>query len=147
MVISFVSLLDPFNNFDFLGVESPVDCYVKVLHVHLHSKSALQRLMAGLVIAEWAKLDKETTSCPDALKFRLHQCLCEYVYFDEIAVSFTRLVQDTKDFIAMMKHYKVVERHKGPPRLYNCTCRLAGPDHSGKRLRPNVGSYTAVDGQ
>lgn len=34
-------------------------------------------------------------------------CLNEYVYFDEIAASFTRLAQETKDFIAMLKHYKV----------------------------------------
>lgn len=88
-------------------MESPVDCYVKVLLMYLNSKSALQRLMAGLVIAEWAERDTNVTECPDVLKQRLHQCLCEYVYFDEIAVGFTRLVQETKDFIAMMKHYKV----------------------------------------
>lgn len=88
-------------------VEKPVDCYVKVLLVYLQSKSALQRLMAGLVIAEWAKLDEEVNACPELLKQRLHACLCEYVYFDEIAVSFTRLAQETRDFIAMMKHYKV----------------------------------------
>ncbi|KAB0793551.1 hypothetical protein PPYR_13171 [Photinus pyralis] len=89
------------------NVEKPIDCYVKVLLVYLQSKSALQRLMAGLVIAEWAKLDKGTGECPILLRQRLHACLCEYVYFDEIAVSFTRLAQETKDFIAMMKHYKV----------------------------------------
>lgn len=89
------------------NTDKPIDCYVKVLLVHLQSKSALQRLMAGLVISEWAKLDLETKVCPDLLKQRLHSCLSEYVYFDEIAVSFTRLAQETSDFIAMMKHYKV----------------------------------------
>lgn len=89
------------------GIESPVDCYVKLLLVHLYSKSALQRLTTGLVIAEWAKVEDEIKECPEALKQRLHACLNECVYFDEIAVSFTRLAQETKDFIAMMKHYKV----------------------------------------
>lgn len=89
------------------GLESPVDCYVKVLLVHLNSKSAIQRMMTGMVIAEWAKHDEELKSCPQLLKLRLHACLNECVYFDEIAVSFTRLAQETRDFVAMMKHYKV----------------------------------------
>lgn len=89
-------------------VESPVDCYVKVLVAYLQSKSALQRMMTGLIIAEWARIDQEATRpCPEALKQRLHLCLTECLYFDEIAVSFTRLLQETKDFIATLKHYKV----------------------------------------
>lgn len=87
-------------------MEVPLDCYVKILIIHLQSKSALQRIMAGLVTAEWASLDEET-SCPELLKQTLHKCLLECVYFDEIAASFTKLAQETKDFIAMMKHYKV----------------------------------------
>lgn len=89
------------------GLENPLDCYIKILLVHLNSKSALQRMISGLVIAEWAKRDKETSTCSEALKQRLHACLSECVYFDEIAVGFTRLAQETRDFIAMMKHYKV----------------------------------------
>lgn len=88
-------------------MESPIDCYVKVLLVYLQSKSAIQRMMTGLIIAEWAKLDNDTKDCPESLKTRLHQCLSECVYFDEIAVSFTRLLQETRDFVAMMKHYKL----------------------------------------
>lgn len=74
------------------GLEKPIDCFVRVLLVHLNSKSALQRMMTGLVIAEWAKFD-HTTQCPEAIKERLHTCLNECVYFDEIAHSFTRLAQ------------------------------------------------------
>lgn len=88
------------------GMEKPVECYEKVLLVHLNSKSALQRMMAGLVIAEWAELDRER-SCPEQLKDRLHLCLGERVYFDEIALNFTRLTQETRDFLATLKHYKV----------------------------------------
>lgn len=89
------------------GVEEPISCYTKLLLFYLQSKSALQRLVAGLVVAEWAKLDKEIKTCPEELKLRLHACLCECVYFDEIAGSFTRLTQETKDFISTLKHYKV----------------------------------------
>lgn len=89
------------------GLENPLDCYVNILLVHLQSKSALQRMTSCLVISEWAKHDAEISACPELLKQRLHTCLSECVYFDEIAVSFTRLAQETKDFIAMMKHYKV----------------------------------------
>lgn len=88
------------------GIEVPLDCYVKILVGHLQSKSALQRMMTGLVVAEWAARDTEN-SCPEQLKSMLHKCLSECVYFDEIAVSFTKLAQETRDFIAMMKHYKV----------------------------------------
>lgn len=89
------------------GLENHIDCYVNILLVHLQSKSALQRMVSGLSIAEWAKSDKDTKTCPELLKQRLHACLNEYVYFDEIALSFTRLAQETKDFLATMKHYKI----------------------------------------
>ncbi|XP_074027518.1 histone acetyltransferase 1 isoform X2 [Leptinotarsa decemlineata] len=89
------------------GIEQPIECYVKVLLVHLNSKSALQRMMTGLVISQWASLDEEIADCPQNLKLRLHQCLNECVYFDEIAHSFTRLAQETKDFLATLRHYKV----------------------------------------
>ncbi|XP_075973865.1 histone acetyltransferase 1 [Anticarsia gemmatalis] len=35
--------------------ESPIDCYVKVMIVYLRSGSALQRLVASLVISSWAR--------------------------------------------------------------------------------------------
>jgi TATA-binding protein-associated factor len=56
---------------------------------------------------EWARLDTLTQECPEALRTRLHQCLSECVYFDEIALSFTRLLQEARDFVAMLKHYKL----------------------------------------
>uniref|UniRef100_A0A0A9X8J8 TATA-binding protein-associated factor 172 n=1 Tax=Lygus hesperus TaxID=30085 RepID=A0A0A9X8J8_LYGHE len=87
-------------------MDSPIDCYVKVLMVYLESKSALQRFVSGLVISEWGK-----RSCPPSpptlLLHKLFNLLNESIYYDEIAVSYTRLLQDTKDFIALMKHYKL----------------------------------------
>ncbi|CAB3253146.1 unnamed protein product [Arctia plantaginis] len=35
--------------------ESPIDCYVKVMIVYLRSGSALQRLVASLVVSSWAR--------------------------------------------------------------------------------------------
>ncbi|XP_063229477.1 TATA-binding protein-associated factor 172 [Bacillus rossius redtenbacheri] len=88
-------------------MDSPVGCFVKVLLVYLNSKSALQRMVVGLVIIEWARLDTLTSSYPEALAARLQQCVGECVYFDELAVSFTRLLQEANDFVAMLKHYKL----------------------------------------
>lgn len=87
-------------------IEPPIDCYVKILLVYLNSKSAVQRLVTGLVIAEWARLSPPQP-CPVPLISRLQICLTEFVYFDEIALSFSRLLQDTKDFIATLRHYKL----------------------------------------
>jgi TATA-binding protein-associated factor len=101
-------IIKPAPGIDYSGnIEKPIECYEKVLLVHLNSKSALQRMMAGLVIAEWAERDQDTVSCPEGLKQRIHACLNERVYFDEIALSFTRLTQETRDFMATLKHYKV----------------------------------------
>lgn len=103
--------------------------------VYLQSKSALQRLVVGLVVAEWARLEPTSAQHPE-LTSRLHLCLSENVYFDEIALSFTKLLQETKvsgvsfclqhgvitllkflllykykfilqDFVAMLRHYCV----------------------------------------
>lgn len=46
-------------------VESPINCYVKVILSHLNTKSALQRLVCGLVICEWAKLQAEPVAPKD----------------------------------------------------------------------------------
>lgn len=101
-------IIKPAPGIDYSGnIEKPIECYEKVLFLHLNSKSALQRMMVGLVIAEWAERDRETPTCPEGLKKRLHACLNERVYFDEIALSFTRLTQETRDFMATLKHYKV----------------------------------------
>lgn len=35
------------------------------------------------------------------------ECLNECVYYDEIAASFTRLLHDSRDYIATLKHYKL----------------------------------------
>lgn len=38
---------------------------------------------------------------------KLLRCLNECVYYDEIAASFSRLIHDSRDYIATLKHYKL----------------------------------------
>lgn len=83
-----------------LGVES----YCTNLINHLNSKSALQRMMAALVLNEWAQhATNGIDDFPQSLKDRLLQCLSESFYFDEIASSYTKVLQDAKDFIVLLK--------------------------------------------
>ncbi|TMW53120.1 hypothetical protein DOY81_001848, partial [Sarcophaga bullata] len=87
--------------------ESPMDCYTKVLLGHLNSRSAVQRLVCSLIIAFWAKDDPSICPGPTKLQEKLRQCVMEYVYYDEVAISFTRLHQEAHDFIATLKQYKI----------------------------------------
>ncbi len=95
--------------------------------VHCNSRSALQRTVTSFVIAAWpANLEKLVDSkavngkevngkcCPtvvpknhEGLSKRLLDCLNESVYFDEIALGFSKLQSESKDFVATLKHYKV----------------------------------------
>ncbi|KAK3929318.1 TATA-binding protein-associated factor 172 [Frankliniella fusca] len=100
-------------------IESPIECYSRVMLVHLNSKSALQRMIAGLVLMEWGKhlhselntggLDvmKEEVQCPQNLADCLNSCLNESIYYDEIAHAYTKLLHDAWDFVALLKHYKL----------------------------------------
>lgn len=90
-------------------VESPVDLYAKLLLFHLKTKSAIQRFTISLVLTEWSKSDINC-QCPVSVKKELLICLCEGIYYDEIAFAFARMQQDCKDFFVLMKrHYLNVE--------------------------------------
>uniref|UniRef100_A0A1I8PPP2 TATA-binding protein-associated factor 172 n=1 Tax=Stomoxys calcitrans TaxID=35570 RepID=A0A1I8PPP2_STOCA len=86
---------------------SPMDCYAKVLLGHLKSRSAVQRLVCSLIIAFWAKSDPKVCPGPLELQEKLRSCVMEYIYYEEVAVSLTRLHQETQDFIATLKQYKI----------------------------------------
>lgn len=87
-------------------MESPIECFAKLLLFHLNSKSAFQRMAVGLVLLGWAEFEKDN-SCPLSVKEKCFCCLCENIYFDEIALAFTRVQQECKDFMAMLRHYKL----------------------------------------
>ena len=42
-------------------------------------------------------------SCPDEIKKQLQERLVEAIYYDEIALTFTRLQTECKDFVASLK--------------------------------------------
>ncbi|XP_033211353.1 TATA-binding protein-associated factor 172 isoform X2 [Belonocnema kinseyi] len=89
-------------------IPSPALCYAKVLMAHLNSRSALQRIVAGLTMAYWAALDpSKPPDVPDILRDKLLVCLNECVYYDEIAGAFTRLLHESRDYLATLKHYKI----------------------------------------
>ena len=97
-------------------METPVECYAKLFMVHLNSRSSVQRTIVAMVMAEWAECDSAVTPPPPSfLLERIQQCLTECVYYDEIAVAFTRLLHDAKDFIATLKHYKLDVEPVFPP--------------------------------
>ncbi|XP_011313794.1 TATA-binding protein-associated factor 172 [Fopius arisanus] len=89
-------------------IPSPGLCYARVLLAHLASRSALQRTVVGLTIAHWASLEHpHPPEIPDILREKLLGCLNECVYYDEIAGAFTRLLHESKDYVATLKHYKL----------------------------------------
>ncbi|GAB6025941.1 btaf1 RNA polymerase II, B-TFIID transcription factor-associated, 170kDa [Chamberlinius hualienensis] len=88
------------------GIESPVDCYARLVNFHLNSKSGIQRFTICVVLIEWAKSDKECL-CPSSVKNLLLNGLSETICYDEIALSFTRMQQECNDFLSLCQHYKL----------------------------------------
>lgn len=87
--------------------ESPLECYCKLLHGYLSSRSSMQRLICSMIITFWAEHNPAIESS-DSLKERLKASLTEYIYYDEIASMVTRLLQESSDFLASLKQYKVI---------------------------------------
>lgn len=89
------------------GVESPIDCYTKVLNGHLSSRSALQRLITGLVIAFWAQADASVRPGPPVMRDRLAVILQENIYYEEVTALYARLLEESRCFVATLRQYKV----------------------------------------
>lgn len=89
------------------NVESPIECYTKLLLGYLTSRSALQRLITGMVISFWAVNDPASRPGPYILQENLRKALTDYVFYDEVTFLLTRLLQESRDFIATMKQYRV----------------------------------------
>jgi len=53
--------------------------------------------------------------CPQNIKQRLLECLCESIYFDEIASIFTRMQAECKDFMSGLKQFGVDLEAQFPP--------------------------------
>jgi len=95
-------------------MEQPVETLGKTLLFYINSKSAIQKFCVASVVMEWAKLD-ESKVCPQNIKQRLLECLCESIYFDEIASIFTRMQAECKDFISGLKQFGVDLEAQFPP--------------------------------
>ncbi|KAL5274579.1 hypothetical protein ACFFRR_000969 [Megaselia abdita] len=89
------------------NIETPIDCYTKILLQYLNSKSSVQRSVCSLLISFWAENDPNIIPGPTNLQEKLKSCLVDYVYYDEVALSFSKHLQDYHDFIATLKQYKI----------------------------------------
>ncbi|XP_063291293.1 TATA-binding protein-associated factor 172 isoform X1 [Pelobates fuscus] len=90
----------------------PAESLAQLLLFHLNSKSALQRISVALLICEWAALQKECRSLVYAVQPRLLAVLSEHLYYDEIAVPFTRMQNECKQLIASLADVNIDIRSK-----------------------------------
>ncbi|XP_045535589.1 TATA-binding protein-associated factor 172 [Papilio machaon] len=148
--------------------ESPIHCYVKVMIVYLRSGSALQRLVAGLVVSAWARYTRKhnmyppqvphngvngdqsadssqerkdiSLLAPELLTSTLHAALNQALYYDEVALNCNRILQEARDLLAMMKHYKLAvdgEEFNNILRLEQVVhmCNVTQPMVAGLKLK------------
>ncbi|XP_078455706.1 TATA-binding protein-associated factor 172 [Lampetra fluviatilis] len=80
----------------------PAESLAQLLLFYLNSKSALQRIAVSLVISEWADHKQDCTTVSDAVRPRLQAVLSEQLYYDEIAVPFTRMQTECKQLVSVL---------------------------------------------
>uniref|UniRef100_A0A665UB46 BTAF1 RNA polymerase II, B-TFIID transcription factor-associated n=1 Tax=Echeneis naucrates TaxID=173247 RepID=A0A665UB46_ECHNA len=80
----------------------PAESLGQLLLFHLNSKSALQRIAVALVLCEWAALQKDCQVVSSLVQPRLLAILSEQLYYDEIAIPFTRMQNECKQLIALL---------------------------------------------
>ncbi|XP_061914731.1 TATA-binding protein-associated factor 172 [Entelurus aequoreus] len=85
----------------------PAESLGQLLLFHLNSKSALQRIAVALVLCEWAALQKDCQIVSSTVQPRLLAILSEQLYYDEIAIPFTRMQNECKQFIALLSEAHV----------------------------------------
>ncbi|XP_018414179.1 PREDICTED: TATA-binding protein-associated factor 172 [Nanorana parkeri] len=80
----------------------PAESLAQLLLFHLNSKSALQRISVAVVVCEWAALQKECIAVSLTVQPRLLAVLSEHLYYDEIAIPFTRMQNECKQLISSL---------------------------------------------
>ncbi|KAL0964274.1 hypothetical protein UPYG_G00321620 [Umbra pygmaea] len=90
----------------------PAESLGQLLLFHLNSKSALQRIAVALVLCEWAALQKECQVVSDMVRPRLLAILSEQLYYDEIAIPFTRMQNECKQLIALLADAQIDVRDR-----------------------------------
>ncbi|XP_057704435.1 TATA-binding protein-associated factor 172 [Corythoichthys intestinalis] len=90
----------------------PAESLGQLLLFHLNSKSALQRIAVALVLCEWAALQKDCQMVSSTVQPRLLAILSEHLYYDEIAIPFTRMQNECKQLIALLSeaHIDIQDR-------------------------------------
>uniref|UniRef100_A0A8B9GYI2 B-TFIID TATA-box binding protein associated factor 1 n=1 Tax=Astyanax mexicanus TaxID=7994 RepID=A0A8B9GYI2_ASTMX len=90
----------------------PAESLAQLLLFHLNSKSALQRIAVAMVLCEWAFVQKECEIVSSVVQPRLLAILSEQLYYDEIAIPFTRMQNECKQLISLLAdaHIDVRER-------------------------------------
>ncbi|XP_072292356.1 TATA-binding protein-associated factor 172 [Eucyclogobius newberryi] len=90
----------------------PAESLGQLLLFHLNSKSALQRIAVALVLCEWAAQQKDCQLVSSMVQPRLLAILSEQLYYDEIAIPFTRMQNECKQLIALLAdaHIDVQDR-------------------------------------
>ncbi|KAM9476591.1 TATA-binding protein-associated factor 172 isoform 2-T2 [Clarias gariepinus] len=90
----------------------PAESLAQLLLFHLNSKSALQRIAVSIVLCEWASLQKECEMVSSVVQPRLLAILSEHLYYDEIAIPFTRMQNECKQLIALLADAHIDVREK-----------------------------------
>jgi len=55
------------------------------------------------VYSHLQSLAAQSTRLPDSLCVKLHECLEESIYYDEVLVAFSRLQTECRDFVGLMQ--------------------------------------------
>uniref|UniRef100_A0A8C7DKT9 B-TFIID TATA-box binding protein associated factor 1 n=1 Tax=Oncorhynchus kisutch TaxID=8019 RepID=A0A8C7DKT9_ONCKI len=87
----------------------PGESLGQLLLFHLNSKSALQRIVVALVLCEWAAVQKVVSAM---VQPRLLAILSEQLYYDEIAIPFTRMQNECKQLIALLADAQIDVRDR-----------------------------------
>ncbi|MGH0116970.1 UNVERIFIED_CONTAM: hypothetical protein FKN15_026664, partial [Acipenser sinensis] len=90
----------------------PSESLAQLLLFHLNSKSALQRIAVALVLCEWAVLHKDCKAVSSAVQPRLLAILSEHLYYDEIAIPFTRMQNECKQLMALLAEANIDVRNR-----------------------------------
>eukprot|EP00058_Branchiostoma_floridae_P013865 XP_002599353.1 hypothetical protein BRAFLDRAFT_64294 [Branchiostoma floridae] len=88
------------------GETAPVDSLGQLLCFHLSGKSAIQRMVAALVVRNWAEFQQahsQDSCCPLAVRQRLQEVLTENLYYDEITTQFTTMQTECRAFLTALQ--------------------------------------------
>ncbi|XP_071487999.1 TATA-binding protein-associated factor 172-like [Diadema antillarum] len=82
--------------------EGGMNPFSQLLHFHLNTKNSVQRMVAALVVEEWAKAGQEC-KCPDALRSALVETLTSTPYYDEVTNTFMKLQFECKNLVTIWR--------------------------------------------